>query len=193
MVMHAAIPATVALVLVLAAAEAVVAHGGSPGLVAEPNPVNPGGTIEIRGDNLGSDEVVSIVIIAGGQPIELVSATTDGEGHLTVFATVPADLPVARYSIQAQSVSGYAAGGSVELAGKPIVDQQGGGDPYERGPIASVPAVQQPAGPATVRTAVPGAQPTAAADVIVLIAALALPLALVLGIVGWRRRALARR
>jgi hypothetical protein len=190
---RAAIPLAVALVLVLAAAEAVVAHGGSPGLIAEPNPVNPGGTVEVRGDNLGSDEAVSIVLIADGREIALVSATTDGEGHLTVFATVPADLPVARYSIQAQTESGYAAGGSIELAGVPIVGQQGGGDPYERGPIASVPAVQPPAGPATVPMSAPGAQPTAAADVLVLVAALVLPLALVLGVVGWRRRALARR
>jgi hypothetical protein len=181
-----------AFILLTASVSGVAAHGGFPGLIAEPNPINPGGTIEIRGDNLGSDEAVSIVLIAGGEQIALVSTTTDGEGHLDMFATVPADLPAARYTLQAQSEGGYVAGGSVELTGAPISDQ-GGGDPYERGPIASVPAVQAPPGGQAVPGSVPIAQPTAASDALILVAALVLPLAVVLGMVGWRRRALARR
>jgi hypothetical protein len=194
--LRAAIPFAFALALALAAAGAVVAHGGSPGLIAEPNPVNPGGTVEIRGDNLGSDEAVSIVLIADGKQITLVSTTTDGEGHLVVFATIPVDLPAARYSIQAQTAGGYAASGSIELAGVPIVEQQGG-DPYERGPIGSVPAAQPPVGGGAAPESVPGSvsatQPTAVSDALILVAALVLPLAVVLGMVGWRRRALARR
>jgi hypothetical protein len=181
------------LALVLAATGAVVAHGGSPGLIAEPDPVNPGGTVELRGDNLGSDEAVSIVLVADGREIALVSATTDGEGHLTVFVTVPADLPAARYMLEARTQGGYSARGSLELAGAPIVEGQGGGDPYERGPIGTVPAVQPPAGGDTTPATLPVSQPTAASDLLVLVAALALPLALVLGTIGWRRRALARR
>jgi hypothetical protein len=190
--------AAAALVAASASASAVGAHGGFPGLIAEPDPVNPGGTVEILGDNLGSDETVQIVLIANGQPIVLGSTTTDGQGHLTVFVTVPADLPAARYTIQAQSEGGYAGGGTVELAGAPQVDQ-GGGDPYERGPISVVPSANAPAQPvaggggAGAPTSVPGSQTTVASDAVILIAALAIPMAMVLGLIGWRRRALARR
>jgi hypothetical protein len=158
--------------------------------------VNPGGSVEIRGDNLGSDEAVQIVVIVNKQPVALVSASTDGEGHLTVIATMPADLPTGRYTIQARTRGGYAAGGTVELAGVPIVDQGGGGDPYERGPIGVVPSAGSSsavigAGGPLAPAPTSNAQPAIASDALVLGAALLLPIVIVIGLVARRRRVVA--
>jgi hypothetical protein len=185
-------------ILLAVTAPAAAAHGGFPGLIAEPDPVNPGGTVEIRGDNLGSDEAVEIVVINNRESIALVAATTDGEGHLTVIATMPADLPVGRYTIQARTEGGYAAGGTVELAGVPIVDQGANGDPYERGPIGVIPsAATSPAtlagGGPVAPPPLPSRQPTVASDAFILGAALLLPIAIVVGLVARRRRAVAGR
>jgi hypothetical protein len=170
-------------------------HGGSPGLIAEPNPVNPGGTIEIRGDNLGSDEPVQLFLVDGGRSIVLGSGTTDGEGHLAMFAILPADIAAGAYTVRAQSDGGYVAAGTLELAGPPIVAGPEG-DPLERGPIGDVPPAVAPstevAGSAPA-PAVPSGQPAAASDALILLAALLIPVALVMGMIGWRRRVVGQR
>jgi hypothetical protein len=165
------------------------AHDGDPGLVAIPNPVNPGGTIEIRGDNLGADEAVSIALLVDGQAVALVSGTTDGEGHLTTYATTPADIPPAIYVLQAEAAGGYVATGSIELSGVPLAPLPDG-DPYERGPIGTAPPITDPG--AGTSPGVPVGPSTASADILILVAAVALPLAGGLAFMSRRRRRIAR-
>jgi hypothetical protein len=174
----------------LIAAGPVAAHDGLPGLLAAPDPVNPGGTVEIRGDNLGSDESVAIALVLDGGEVALASGVTDGEGHLLVYAVIPADVPVATYVLRAQAVSGYAATGTIELAGVPLV-QQPDTDRYERGPIMTPAPVTAP-GPASGPTSVPVTRPTALGDMLVLVGAIALPLAAGLALLSRRRRTIAR-
>ena len=175
----------------LIAAGPAAGHDGLPGLLAAPNPVNPGGTVEIRGDNLGSDERVSIALLLDGGEVALASGVTDGEGHLLVYAVIPADVPVATYVLRAQAASGYTATGTLELAGVPLI-QQPDTDRYERGPIITPsPPVTAP-GPASAPTSVPVTRPTALGDMLVLVAAIALPLAAALLVLSRRRRTIAR-
>jgi hypothetical protein len=169
----------------------VLGHGpGGPWLTLEPYQVNPGGTIEVRGDNLGADEEVTITLVVAGRPTDLGVATTDGEGHLSAFVTIPADVPAADYGLIGRSVSGSIARGTFTVAGPPIVDQGGGGDPYERGPILSPPPITapEPAAGAAGTMAVPVTRPTEIGDVLVLVAAIALPLAAGLALLSRRRR-----
>jgi hypothetical protein len=174
----------------------VVAHGpGGPWLIVEPYQVNPGGTVEVRGDNLGADEEVTISLVVGGKATDLGVGTSDGEGHLELFVTIPVDVPAAGYGLMGRTASGSIARGTFTVAGPPIVDQ-GGGDPYERGPIGTLPPApqQQPAGggQSSPIGGGPGTS-TVASDALLLVAALTLPVVVVLGMIGWRRRAVLRR
>jgi hypothetical protein len=187
-------PLGVALVLVVTGR--VLAHGpGGPWLIIEPYQVNPGGTVEVRGDNLGADEEVTISLVVGGESTDLGVGTSDGEGHLEVFVTIPADVPAAGYGLIGRTASGSIARGTFTVAGPPIVDQ-GGGDPYERGPIGTLPPAPQPQPAAGGQGSPIGggtAQSTVVSDVLLLVAALTLPVVTVLGMIGWRRRAVLRR
>jgi hypothetical protein len=195
-VASAGIAVVVAVLAVFGLRPALVdGHGGSPGLIAEPNPVNPGGTIEIRGDNLGSDEPVQLFLVDGGRSIVLGSGTTDGEGHLALFAILPADIAAGAYTVRAQSDGGYIAAGTLELAGPPIVAGPEG-NPLERGPIGGVPPAVAPstkvAGSGSA-PAVPSGQPTAFSDALILVVSLLIPVAVVMGMIGWRRRVVGQR
>ena len=108
-------------------------------MTAEPYQVNPGGTIEVRGDNLGADEEVAISLVAGGQATQLGAGTTDGEGHLVAFLAIPSDLPVAAYGLMGRTASGSIARGTLTVAGAPIVESEVGNQ-LERGPIGAMPS-----------------------------------------------------
>jgi hypothetical protein len=188
--------------VLLASAGVASAHGGHPGLVAEPNPVPPGGTVEIRGDNLGSDEAVTVVLVVDGRGLVIANGTTDGVGHLTLITTIPATLPAARYTMQALAAGGYAADGSIELAGVSLAEPGGAGDPYERGPIGEppVPATPVPAAAGggqpvfiDLPASVTGNQATAVTDLAILGVALLIPLAIAAILIGRRRRAVTVR
>ena len=146
------------MVLAVVAPAVAVAHGpGGPWLAVEPHQVNPGGTIEIRGDNLGADEDVTVSLVGGGRATELGVGTTDGEGHLVVFLAIPTDTPPAPYGLMGQTASGSIARGTFIVAGQPIVDSESGNQ-QERGPIGPLPSS---AAPATAVTDGVGAQPSA--------------------------------
>jgi hypothetical protein len=133
--------ALVALLLALVAPGIALGHGpGGPWLAAEPYQVNPGGTVEIRGDNLGADEEVAISLMTGGTATDLGVGTTDGEGHLVAFVAIPADLPAAPYGLMGRTASGSIARGTITVAGPPIGESDGGNQ-LERGPIGVVPSV----------------------------------------------------
>lgn len=146
--------ALVGLLLAVVAPGIALGHGpGGPWLAVEPYQVNPGGTIEVRGDNLGADEDVTVSLVTGGEATELGVGAADGEGHLVVFLAIPADLPPAPYGLMGRTASGSIARGTLTVAGPPI-GESGGGDQLERGPIGALPSAG--AAHATVNAAADG-------------------------------------
>jgi hypothetical protein len=117
-------------ILVLAVGTTVAAHGGAARIVVMPDPVNPGGVIEITGDDLSADDAIRLVLVTADGHVEMTTVTADGLGHVKGFVQLPADLPTGIYAIHAVDSTGAAIKAPLEVAGPPITD--GGGDPGGR-------------------------------------------------------------
>ena len=101
-------------------------HDGITGVFVEPDLVNPGGVIVVRGDNVSTDDPVRVELVAGVTRIELATAVTDGEGHFTVGASLPVDLAAGRYAIEVNGASGVRMTDYVQVDGAAIFDGQEG-------------------------------------------------------------------
>lgn len=80
---------------------AASAHDGIARLILEPDRVNPGGVVVIRGEDLGADDIMQIALIGSAGRTELTTVTSDGQGHFTVAIEVSRDAPPGVYAIEA--------------------------------------------------------------------------------------------
>ncbi len=103
-----------------------VAHEGGPRLILEPNPVNPGGVVLIRGEDLALDEALRVSLVGDVGQADLGPVTTDGQGHFTLAAAMPVDTPVGTYAIQALTESGFKVTSLVRIDGVPVQPEQQG-------------------------------------------------------------------
>ena len=111
----------------LVAAPAVLAHGGAPRLLLEPDRSNPGGVVTVRGEDLGSDELITFSVVGLKGAIPIGDMVTDGEGHLTVALQVPVDMVVGVYALEATQASGQrVANAPLFVEGAPILPGEGG-------------------------------------------------------------------
>lgn len=169
---------------------AVSAHGGGPALILEPDRVNPGGVLTVRGEDLGSDEPIAFKIVGSAGTIDVGEMTADPVGHLTVALRVPPEMPVGVYALEAYQASGVrVANVPVFVEGAPIVEGEGGpgGKDEDDGLLIALPPGWQQSLSSPIVTAVPvtsaGSDGNAAAGELGLLAGLVL-LALAGGAVG---------
>jgi hypothetical protein len=143
--------ALAAAVVVLLAVSSAVAHEGGPRLILEPNPVNPGGVVLIRGEDLALDEAFRVSLVGDVGHAELGPVTTDGEGHFTLAAEMPVDTPAGTYAIQAMTESGFTVTSLVRIDGVAVQPEQAGAPPGQDegfpapGANATAPPVAAPA------------------------------------------------
>ena len=196
--MAAALAAAIGFLL---AVSATGAHEGGPRLILEPNRVNPGGVVLIRGEDLGLDEAMQVSLVGDAGRADLVAVTTDGQGHFTVAVTMPIEVPVGTYAIQAATASGMTIQNLVHLEGAPIIDPGGAppgqdegfpAQPGASGSPAAAPVVAPVASAAPLASAGsplrPLADPSGAGQVdLVPVVALALAVG-GLGLLVWRTR-----
>jgi hypothetical protein len=113
-------------------ASGVAGHGGGASLVVEPETVQPGGTVTVRGDNLGSDADVDLAVVGSAASSFLGTFVADGEGDLQASVTIPATMPEGESRLEAH-LGSQVVSASLLVAGAPIDDgTQGGldqGDP----------------------------------------------------------------
>src|SRR6186997_1595575 len=119
--MPTAVALAAAVLFVLASVAPVAAHEGGPRLILEPAHVNPGGVVLIRGEDLALDEPMQVSLAGDASRVDLGQVTTDGEGHFYLSATMPADVPVGTYAIEAVNSTGNAVRELVVLQGSPIL------------------------------------------------------------------------
>ena len=79
------------------------AHGDEPRLEISVERINPGGTVDVRGVDLGSEELVVLSLVGSEVQIPLQEVTTDVEGTFTQIIVLPADLPTGEYNFMAAS------------------------------------------------------------------------------------------
>jgi hypothetical protein len=90
-----------AVALTIGLATPVDAHDGGPGIVVQPAIVAPGDVINVRGDNLWTDADVQVTLLGpDGERIPLGDGMTDGEAHLDLLVTLPADLTAGGYQVE---------------------------------------------------------------------------------------------
>ena len=116
-------------------------HDGITGVFVEPDRVNPGGVIVVRGDNVSTDDPVRIELIAGVTRIELGTAVTDGEGHFTIGATIPPETPVGPYAIEVSGQSGVRMSVDLLVEGSPFYDGQNGAPPGRDEGLPAMPSL----------------------------------------------------
>ena len=178
--------ATTAWLMVLASQAS--AHGGIPSLQLTADRINPGGSVELRGDMTG-DEPVDLSLQAGdGSTLALGRIETDWEGHFVTAVSIPADVAAGTYIVRVTSPFEEATTRLV-VAGPPLLPgaegQPLGRDEAlaERGSVAAAPAGQT----ATQWTPPPGADSTVRVIGAVIVVALVLVFALAVGTVSRRR------
>jgi hypothetical protein len=147
----------VAAVLLLLLAPATLGHEGGPRLILEPPDVNPGGVVVVRGEDLPLDETMQVALVGGTGRADIGSVTSDGEGHFTLAVTVPADVPVGEYAVEAVGASGAPIRGVLRLVGSPILEVDGAPPGQDEG----LPALRPMASGATVAAPVSPAAPVA--------------------------------
>lgn len=169
---------------------AAVAHEGAARLILDPDRVNPGGVVVVRGEDLGADDEMRVALVGGTGRTELATITSDGQGHFSVAIQVSAEAPVGVYAVEAVGPSGVKLTAAMFVEGAPVIE--GGGAPpgQDEGLPAILPSAggQVVSGPmATIRpiSASTGG-PTSEVD---LVPFLALAGALgALGLLFWRTR-----
>jgi len=191
-------------VLLLFAASSAAAHDGGPRLALEPSQVNPGGVVVVRGEDLGRDEEMEVTLVGDAGRAGLVSVTTDGQGHFSAAAQIPADVPVGTYALQVVTSTGATVKTLVRVAGVPVVEDDDGALPGQDegfpalAPASSEAPAVEPVIPAAASTAPaasagvalrPLSDPTGTAGEVDLVPFVALAGAIgALGLLVWRTR-----
>ena len=178
--------ATTAWLMVLASQAG--AHGGIPTLQLTADRINPGGSVELRGDMTG-DEPVALSLQAGdGSMLALGRIETDWEGHFVASVAIPADVAAGTYIVRVTSPFEEATTRLV-VAGPPLLPEAEG-QPLGRdealagpGSVATAPAGQA----ATQWTPPPGADSTVRVIGAVIVVALVLLFAFGFGTIARRR------
>ena len=102
--------------------------------------IQPGGTVEVRGD-LGAGESFEVALIAQADGSRRVIATIPAieEGHFQSFVVVPADMPAGDYLIEV-AVDLTAVRAPLTIAGSPIGAEGGEGPEQEEGLVQPLPS-----------------------------------------------------
>lgn len=108
------------LVALASAPTGVVAHGGAARLLVTPDRVSPGGSVEIRGEDLPADSVVALALVSGAGRLELTTADADGEGHVAAVLALPADMPVGEYMLEASVTGMPSLMARIRVEGTPV-------------------------------------------------------------------------
>jgi len=183
----------VAAFLVILGAAAVVARGaaahGELVLQLGTERIQPGGTVEVRGD-LGTGERFEIALIskANGSRQTLGTAPATEEGHLLVNVVIPATIATGDYLLEV-GVDSIAMRAPLTVAGQPIATE--GGEGPDRAdsliqPVASAGLAAPPPGrPATTPDRPRNAS---AVEALAIVGAFALSAVIVLGGLRWAMR-----
>ena len=104
---------------------AAIAHEGSARLILDPDRINPGGVVTIRGEDLGADDEMRVALVGTTARADLATISTDGQGHFTLSIQVPGDAPVGVYAVEAASAMGYNLTAVLFVEGAPLIEGDG--------------------------------------------------------------------
>lgn len=107
------------------------AHGGTPTLQLNSDQVNPGGTIELRGDMTGDDPVELTLQAGDGSTLTVGVVETDSEGHFVWPLAIPVDVAPGTYIVRVASPFEEATT-RIVVAGAPLRPADDPGQPLGR-------------------------------------------------------------
>ncbi len=117
-------PLVVTLAILATVPAAVLAHGGNARVEVGPAAVPAGGSVTVRGVELGADESVELTLVAAdGRTTVLGSVIADAEGAFSQVLVLPADAAEGAASVRARLSDGDAL--EVALEVRPPLDEEG--------------------------------------------------------------------
>ena len=129
--LRAIISSAAAVAAALLLSGAALGHGGETFFIAEPSRVAPGEGVGVRADLLTSGPVrLSLAGTDGSTRFVGVVEQTDG-GHFEVFIAIPTDLPVGHWTLLAEADGAPIASATLEVAGAPVGEEEGGQGPRD--------------------------------------------------------------
>ena len=133
--LRASIAVLAALAVSALVSSVALAHGGGTAVFVDRDTVQPGGTVVVRGEDLGGGATVALVLTGSdGAAIELARVPADADGHVEVAVVLPLDLTPAAWTLTATGDGGDEASLLFHVEGPPIVPEpefaggQGGRD-----------------------------------------------------------------
>jgi hypothetical protein len=164
---------------------AASAHEGVARLILEPERVNPGGVVTIRGEDLRADDPMTITLIASDGRTELTTVTSDGEGHFTVTVQLSPEAAPGVYAIEAAGQVLLTVPLFVE--GAPVSNGDGAPPGQDEGLPAVIPSFAATASQGPIAVVQPGAVVSdSSVDVVPFVAAFGAIAAL--AFLAWRTR-----
>jgi hypothetical protein len=164
---------------------AASAHEGVARLILEPERVNPGGVVTIRGEDLRADDEMTITLIASEGRTELTTVTSDGEGHFTITIQVSPDAAPGVYAVEAAGQVNLTV--PLFIEGAAVSNGEGAPPGQDEGLPAVIPSFAIAASQAPIAIVQPSAAVTdASVDVVPFIAAFGAIAAL--AFLVWRTR-----
>lgn len=122
-------------------------HGGPPRIELNAVRLPPGATLEVRGINLGADEVIRLALAGSAGTSLLGEVTGDSHGDCAAIFSLPSDLVAGVYSVQASAEGRLLASARLAIAGTAVSsDQQEGRRDQSEPLLAPMPIVQDSVG-----------------------------------------------
>ena len=119
------LPLVSVFIFALCVAYPVFAHGGEPRLEINPERLNPGAVLEIRGVDFESEEEITLTLIGPQTEIQFGTVTSSVEGEFILNITLPASLGEGSYTIRAKTSNAEVASPVITVWGTAIVESGG--------------------------------------------------------------------
>lgn len=124
----------------------VFAHSGDARLEISSTHLSPGGTLELRGVDFNSEEVLTLTLDGPRGRLSLPPVTADAEGGFSYLAVLPADLAEGNYIVSASAPGRRVLSPPFLISGQPIsasTDEQGEQREQEEPLLAPAPDFSQ--------------------------------------------------
>lgn len=95
------VPAIFIFLVSLLLVQPVSAHGGEPRVEINPDRLNPGAVLDLRGVDFEFEEIIALTLVGAQGEVSLGTVLADAEGIFVLSITLPADLGEGSYTVRA--------------------------------------------------------------------------------------------
>ncbi len=127
------------LLFVLIFAQPVSAHGDKPRLEINPERLNPGAALDIRGVDFRLEEQVTLSLVSAQTEIPFGTVLADVEGVFVLTITVPVDTPEGIYIVRGITEDRVVESVPITISGMALMEGEGDARGEDDGLLAPMP------------------------------------------------------